>query len=426
MKILHSSDWHIGRSLHGRKRYEEFATFLDWLSQTIETEGVDALLVAGDVFDTTTPSNRAQELYYKFLGRVSTSCCRHVVVIAGNHDSATFLDAPKELLRMLNVHVVGAMTDPLDDEVIVLRKDEKPEAMICAVPYLRDRDIRTAEPGECIDDKNAKLVEGLKNHYTDVCAIAEQKRADFIRAGHGDIPIVAMGHLFTAGGRVADVNGALVEGEGKAAADSGMRSLYVGGELYVNKDVFPPSIDYLALGHLHVPQRVAQTDHMRYCGSPIPMTFNEANQEKQVVLVDFDGRTPTVQTLAVPCFQQLVRIKGSLDNIYAKIEELKSEGSSAWLEIKYTGNDIVSDLHEQLSAAVFGSAIEIRRTEVRGSKNSVMTTDFEGETLDDLNPSIVFQRLLDAHDVPDEEREELVASYNEIVRSIEDNDVNAE
>ena len=117
MKILHTSDWHIGRSLYGRKRYDEFSAFLDWLAEFIQTESVDALLIAGDIFDTSTPSNRAQELYYRFLCKVSASCCRHIVVIAGNHDSPSFLNAPKELLRALNVHVVGSITDNSEDEV---------------------------------------------------------------------------------------------------------------------------------------------------------------------------------------------------------------------------------------------------------------------------------------------------------------------
>ncbi|PJA65769.1 MAG: exonuclease sbcCD subunit D, partial [Piscirickettsiaceae bacterium CG_4_9_14_3_um_filter_43_564] len=232
MKILHTSDWHLGRSLYGRKRYEEFSSFLDWLAQTIEDEKVDALLVAGDVFDTSTPSNRAQELYYRFLCRVAASCCRHVVVIAGNHDSPSFLNAPKELLRALNVYVVGSMTEALEDEVFVLRAEDNPEAIVCAVPYLRDKDIRTVEPGETIDDKNAKLVEGLKNHYADVCGIAEQKRAEFKSTGHDGIPIVAMGHLFTAGGKTVD--------------GDGVRELYVGSLAHVGEEVFPSSIDYLA------------------------------------------------------------------------------------------------------------------------------------------------------------------------------------
>ena len=143
MKILHTSDWHIGRTLYGRKRYEEFESFLTWLVETIQQNEIDALLVAGDVFDTSAPSNRAQELYYRFLCRVAASSCRHVVVIAGNHDSPSFLNAPRELLKALNVHVVGSSSESLEDEVLVLRSElNAPELIVCAVPYLRDRDIR--------------------------------------------------------------------------------------------------------------------------------------------------------------------------------------------------------------------------------------------------------------------------------------------
>jgi len=410
MKILHTADWHLGRSLYGRKRYEEFSLFLDWLIQTIEEQKVDVLLIAGDVFDTTTPSNRAQELYYRFLCRISTSCCRHVVVIAGNHDSPTFLNAPKELLRVLNVHVVGSMTDSLDDEVIVLYRDENPEAIICAVPYLRDKDIRTVEPGETVDDKNAKLVEGLKKHYADVCAIAEKKRNEFTSVGHLDIPIVAMGHLFTAGGKAGD----------------GVRELYVGSLAHVGAEVFPSSIDYLALGHLHVSQTVAKIDHIRYCGSPIPIGFGEASHQKKVVLIEFNGLTPNILEFPVPCFQQLVRIVGSLDDIQKKLKELKKEESSAWLEIEYTGSNIISDLSEMLDETLADSKIEIRRIKNRPVMDRVILTLSEDETLDDLDTGDVFIRCMDASKVSDEEREMLTASYNEIIKSIHEKDVNAE
>jgi len=412
MKILHTSDWHLGRSLYGRKRYEEFSAFLDWLTQTIEDEKVDALLVAGDVFDTSTPSNRAQELYYRFLCRVAASCCRHVVVIAGNHDSPSFLNAPKELLRALNVYVVGAMSETLDDEVIVLHADDKPEAIICAVPYLRDKDIRTVEPGETIDDKNAKLVEGLKKHYADVCGIAEQKRSEFKSAGHDGIPIVAMGHLFTAGGKTVD--------------GDGVRELYVGSLAHVGKDVFPSAIDYLALGHLHVPQAVGNSEHIRYSGSPIPMGYGEATQEKKVVLIEFKSTTPNIQELPVPCFQDLVRIVGSLDDIHAKLEVLKKEESTAWLEIEYTGNDIISNLREMLDETMVGSAMEIRRIRNRRIMDKVISAVEENETLDDLDVGDVFNRCLDAFDVQAEDREELTLSYNEIIKSLQEEDVNAE
>lgn len=412
MKILHTSDWHLGRKLYGRKRYGEYSAFLDWLAQVIESEKVDTLLVAGDVFDTSTPSNRAQALYYRFLCRVATSCCRHVVVIAGNHDSPSFLNAPKALLRTLNIYVVGAITDELADEVILLQADKQPKAIICAVPYLRDKDIRTVAAGETIDDKNAKLIQGLKSHYAAVCAIAERKRAALNRAGHGDIPIIAMGHLFTAGGKTVD--------------GDGVRELYVGSLAHVGKEVFPASIDYLALGHLHVPQTVGNVEHIRYCGSPIPMGFGEATQEKKVVLVTFNHTTPNIEECPVPCFQALVSIVGSLETIHAKLEVLKKTKSNAWLEIEYTGSDIIPNLREVFDAAVAGSAMEILRIKNQRIINRVMSAAQPDETLNDLDVGDVFSRCLDAFDVPEDEREMLTLSYNEIIKDLYEDDVNAE
>ena len=413
MKILHTSDWHLGRTLYGRKRYEEFEAFLTWLVETIQQNQVDALLVAGDVFDTSTPSNRAQELYYRFLWRVSGSCCRHIVVIAGNHDSPSFLNAPKELLRALNVYVVGAMTENPENEVIVLNDEQNhPQAIVCAVPYLRDKDIRTVEPGETIDDKNAKLVEGMKNHYADVCAIAEQKQAEFEKDGHPRVPIVAMGHLFTAGGKTVD--------------GDGVRELYVGSLAHVGEDVFPSSIDYLALGHLHVPQCVGNAVHIRYCGSPIPMGYGEATQDKKVIVVQFNSTAPTIQEVQVPCFQPLERIVGSLDDILARIEQLKQDESPAWLEIEYTGNDIIGNLREMLDEALVESAMEIRRIKNKRVIDRVISMIAKDETLDDVDVNDVFDRCLEAFDVPAEDREELTESYNEIIKSLHEEDINAE
>lgn len=412
MKILHTSDWHLGRSLYGRKRYDEFSSFLDWLARTIEEESVDALLVAGDVFDTSTPSNRAQELYYRFLCRVSSSCCRNVVVIAGNHDSPSFLNAPKELLRALNVYVVGAVTETLEDEVIVLHKGDQPRAIVCAVPYLRDKEIRVAEPGETIDAKNAKLIAGLKSHYAGVCAIAEQKRSELEKAGHRNIAIVAMGHLFTSGGKTVD--------------GDGVRELYVGSLAHVGKDMFPASIDYFALGHLHVPQSVGNAEHIRYSGSPIPMGYGEAAQDKKVVLVEFNGRAPNILEIQIPCFQPLVRIAGSLDDIHARVEQLKQEDSRAWLEIEYTGCDIVGNLREILDEALADSGMEIRRIRNKRVIDRVITIVGENETLDDLDAGDVFARCLETFDVPDDDRAELTESYNEILQSLHEKDINAE
>lgn len=189
MRVLHTSDWHIGRTLYDRKRYEEFDTFLTWLAETIQPSEINALLVAGDVFDTSAPSNRAQELYYLFLCRVDASSCRNVVVVAGNHDSPSLLNAPKELLKALDIYVVGSSTESPEDEVLVLRNvQDTSELIVCAVRYLRDRDIRVVEAGESVEDKERKLIDAIRTHYAAVAALAEQKREDIL--------IVAMGHLF--------------------------------------------------------------------------------------------------------------------------------------------------------------------------------------------------------------------------------------
>ena len=412
MKILHTSDWHLGRSLYGRKRYNEFSEFLDWLSQTIKKESVETLLVAGDIFDTSMPSNRAQELYYKFLCTVSNSCCRHIVVTAGNHDSPSFLNAPKELLRALNVYVVSAVTEDLDDEVIVLRNGEDPEAIICAVPYLRDKDIRTVEPGETIDDKNTKLISGLKNHYAEVYNIAEKNREELKEAGHSNIPIIAMGHLFTAGGKTVD--------------GDGVRELYVGSLAHISANVFPSGIDYLALGHLHVPQIVGGEEHIRYSGSPLPMGYGEAAQKKKVVLVSFEDSKPDIQEIQVPCFQELIRIEGTLDIIHAKVIELKDEESRAWLEIEYTGKKITGDLNEILDEVIADSFMEIRRIKNKRVYERVMNITAHEESLNELNTDDVFTRCLDTHDLVDEDRNELTISYNEIIKYLHEDDVNAE
>jgi exonuclease SbcD len=345
------------------------------------------------------------------------------VVIAGNHDSPSFLNAPKELLRALNVYVVGSMTDDPADEVVVLRNNpqisqmaaDNVEAIVCAVPHLRDKDIRTVEAGETIDDKNRKLVEGVKKHYEAVVKLAETKRNNLresAKSADKYIPIVAMGHLFTAGGKTVD--------------GDGVRELYVGSLAHVGEEVFPSSIDYLALGHLQVPQAVGSAEHIRYCGSPIPMGYGEATQEKKVVLIEWGSTTPNIQELPVPCFQELVRIVGSLDDIHAKLEELKKEESAAWLEIEYTGSDIIGNLREMLDEAMADSDMEIRRIKNRRVMDRVMSTIAEYEPLDDLDTSDVFTRCLETFDVPDEDREELTVSYNEIIKDLMEEDINAE
>lgn len=274
LTILHTSDWHLGRRLYGRMRYEEFEAFLSWLQETISAQKVDVLIVAGDIFDTMTPSNRAQALYYEFLGKVSKLCCEHIVIVAGNHDSPTFLDAPSKVLKFLNVHVIGTACDDLNDEVLVLDAiDGTPHCIIAAVPYLRDRDVRGSHAGESADSKDTNVIKGIRAHYDEVASIAKARQEHLSDAHQRHIPIIATGHLFAAGSKTTE--------------DDGVRDLYVGSLGQISADMFDDGFDYVALGHLHVPQRVGGCEHIRYSGSPIAMGFGEAKQQKQVLLVEF-------------------------------------------------------------------------------------------------------------------------------------------
>ena len=409
MRVLHTSDWHIGRTLYGRKRYEEFEAFLTWLAETIQQNEIDALLVAGDVFDTSAPSNRAQELYYRFLCRVAASSCRHIVVVAGNHDSPSFLNAPKELLKALDVHVVGSSTESPEDEVLVLRNDQDaPELIVCAVPYLRDRDIRVAEAGESVEDKERKLIEGIRTHYAAVAALAEQKCEEL----GVDIPIVGTGHLFTAGGQTVD--------------GDGVRELYVGSLAHVTAGIFPACFNYLALGHLHVPQKVNGSDTIRYSGSPLPMGFGEAKQQKSVCQVEFHSTAASVQLIDVPVFQKLERVKGDWDGISNRILELSATDSQGWLEVIYDGTEVIGDLRERLEAAMSGTQMEILRIKNNRIIDRVLGQIHEEETLDDLNVNDVFERCLAVHEVPEDQRPELLRAYQETVSSLYEDDVQAE
>lgn len=404
LRILHTSDWHIGRTLYGRRRYETFSAFLDWLADTVRDRHVDVLIVAGDVFDTSAPSNRAQELYYRFLCRVMPFC-RHIVVVAGNHDSPSFLTAPKELLRALDVHVVGSITDDHGHEILRLDgPDGEPELIVCAVPYLRDRDIRVVEPGESIEDKERNLIDGIRRHYAAVSAQAETYRT------RPDLPVLATGHLFASGGQTAD--------------GDGVRQLYIGSLAQVTADCFPDTIDYLALGHLHIPQKIGGSETRRYSGSPVPMGFGERGA-KSVCLVDFAGRQASVECLPVPVFQELERIEGAWEAIESRLKAIAAGGGHPWLEIIYTGSELISDLRDRVEALTAGTDMEVLRIKNARIMERALERDDDADTLDTLDVYEVFERCLAAHGVPDEQRPNLRLAYRETVASFLEEDPHA-
>ena len=507
LTILHTSDWHLGRRLYGRMRYDEFEAFLNWLQDAISTQQVDVLIVAGDIFDTMTPSNRVQALYYEFLGKVSKSCCQHIVIVAGNHDSPTFLDAPSNVLKFLNVHVIGTACEDLRDEVLVLDDaDGTPHCIIAAVPYLRDRDVRSSSAGESADNKDANVIKGIRAHYDEVASIAKAKQAKLVEVHQRHIPIIATGHLFAAGGTTTE--------------DDGVRELYVGSLGKISADMFDEGFDYVALGHLHVPQRVGGRESIRYSGSPIAMGFGEARQQKQVLLVQFgtverslsestiiqltntvttieksvekaakkvasqatdfmddlfgfdntaeseentqkafegsvsnqidaiqsndstnnsiassnllhhdESQQMQVISLPIPKFQKLAQISGDLEFISQAIDKTIQSleaTESVWLEIIYTGDDVVSELREHIQAMVDNLPCEVLKIKNTRTYNKVLNQQQISETLQDLNEEEVFERCLSAHNISDEQKSSLRDAYDQIVYNLRHEDTQAE
>ena len=404
MRLLHTSDWHIGRTLHDKRRHDEHAAFLAWLRDLIEFRKVELLLVCGDIFDTITPGNRQLELYYSFLRSVSDTGCRHVVIIGGNHDSPSLLDAPREILQTMGVHVVG--NAPKDEaEAVLLLRDRKgdPEAIVCAVPFLRDRDVRISEEREHSRDKATRLAAGVATYYERVGVRARELKNEIESTSGVVVPIVVTGHLFTTGGKVTE--------------DDGVRDLYVGTSAEIPATIFEEYADYIALGHLHVPQRVANLETIRYSGSPIPMGFKEATHQKQVVLVTSNDEELFLQIDAVPVpeFQKLQRISGSLDEIESALQDLVQQDVSVWVEVEYDGTLSPTQLREQLDAQIEGSSVEILKLGNTRMMDRMLQRQGWEQTLDDLDEREVFARRLAVEDIDEQECAQLTQLYESIL-----------
>lgn len=399
MKILHTSDWHLGRTLYSKKeRQEEHAAFLEWLLITIQENAIELLLIAGDVFDTASPSSTSQKMYYDFLLKVKTAGCENVVVVGGNHDSPSFLNAPKDILAALNISVIGCTNENIENEIIIIKDKEKKPIIVCGVPFLRERDISRFTDRENYADRSKRINEAIQKHYEAIAKLAENKR----QLLGTNVPIIATGHLSVLGG--------------KRNEDDGVRETYIGNIEAIGSDIFPRIFDYVALGHYHLPSKIKE--HIRYCGSPIPMGFGEATQKKCVYIIDFKNER-TIKTVEIPVFQKLESIVGNKNHLTKRLTELKEMNESVWVEIIYNGDEIFPDFSTWANEQIANSKIEILKLQNRRYRSSGLTTEDTTESLEELNTFNVFDKLLEKNNIPCEQRNEMTELYKEIVDSLE-------
>lgn len=398
MRILHTSDWHLGQHFMGKTRQAEHQAFCNWLLEQVREHAVDVLLIAGDVFDTGSPPSYAREQYYRLVVALRDAGCA-LVVLGGNHDSPAMLGESRSLLAQLGAQVVpGVGLEPAEQVLLLHGRDGQPGAVLCAIPFIRPREVMASQAGQSAQDKQQLLQQAIAEHYQALHALAESRRGELGLA----LPIIATGHLTTVG----------------ASASESVREIYVGSLEAFPTSAFPPA-DYIALGHIHRPQKVGGFDHIRYSGSPIALSFDEARQQKEVLLLEFgDTALRSVTPLPVPVFQPMASLRGSLKELAGAISEQALHGTPerpVWLEVQVSTDDYLSDLQSRIGALCDGLPVEVLRIRRERGNAAASLVSEARETLDELSVEDVFARRLQQETLEDVDAQRLLGLYRQVL-----------
>lgn len=386
MKIIHTSDWHLGHMLHDHGREAEHRAFLGWLLDTLESEAVDALLICGDIFDSANPSALAQGMWYRFLVEAQQRVPNlDIVAIGGNHDSAARLDAPDLLLRAFRARVIGGLPYAEDgtvewEKLIVPLHDATGEvaAWVVAVPFLRQADLPPLI-AECDDP----LISGVRERYAEATALA-------VAQCGAEQALLLTGHCYMTGGVISDLS---------------ERKILGGNQHALPADIFPPEVAYVALGHLHRPQSVAGRENVRYCGSPLPLSVSEISYKSQVCLVELHRNECTsVTPLVVPRSVEFMRIPASgelpLDALIAELSRLpeanpgEESATFPYLEVAPLLDKPEPAMRERIQNALNGKKARLIRIAppVYSGEAAASVTALSGQSLSEITPEDVFIR----------------------------------
>lgn len=410
LKVFHTADWHLGQSFFGFDRDHEHTCFLDWLLGELQSQLPAALLIAGDVFDSVNPSALAQKRYYDFLARANSACPNlHIVIVAGNHDAGSRLEAPKGLLDSLHISVVGTVSRDergvIDlDKFLVLLRDPSGnvQGIVIAVPFLRPSDV------PLVSGSSDSYLDGIRELYRAVTELACQRRDEH----WPNVPIIAMGHCHLSGGDESR------ESE---------RRLVIGGSEALSSDVFSDELAYVALGHLHLPQHF-RDGQIHYSGSPLPLSFTEINYPHQILRLKFDrSQLETVDALLVPRSTQLLCVPAEgyapIDEVLAKLAELMvdcqlSPNEYPFLEVRVLADQPDPTRRRKIDQALEGKCLRLASIKVdypgRKTNQEPDAVDQNFRDLRSFQPEDVF---LNAH----QERygspanEAIVAAFREVL-----------
>jgi len=386
-RILHTADLHFGKMLMDQSRDEDHSRWVDWLLAAVDLHGVDAVLIAGDVFDSANPPTAAEALYYRLLAELHARGVP-AVVVAGNHDSPSHLRAAAAVLEPLSHQVRTRLCETWDEQIVLLPHPSLPMVAVAAVPYLREGDLRAlAPPAETDSSPADQLAAGWKHVWEELAAAVDRVA--------GAIPAIAIGHLTVLGG---------------STNPETEREIRIGGLGDVDPGVFPERFSYVALGHLHRPQAHGRHGQLRYSGSPIALGFSEGTVARQVRLVDicYDGSV-TDCGVTVDGTRRLVALRCAQADVRAELERIPApaEGElTPWIDIELTDPDLFSD-PERIARDIrtWGQDRGFVVLAVRRDALASAATFANGRTVDELmteldgvkaDPLSTLARLLDA------------------------------
>lgn len=421
MKLLHTSDWHLGQSLNQFERSFEHAQFLAWLLETLVTEQVDVLLIAGDVFDNSNPSAASQSLLYHFLTQ-ARKCMPglNIVMTAGNHDAPARLEAPAPFLALLDAVVIGQIRPTLRendgdyegidlDRIVVPLKDRSGQicAWCIAMPFLRPSDLPRMDELPRIDGAVDHYAAGIAALYAQAYAFAVNKRSP----GQA---IIALGHCHISGGAVS--------------TDS-ERRIVIGGAESLAINIFDPGISYVALGHLHLAQKIGGDPTRRYCGSPLPMSFSEIDYPHQVVLVELAGAAVlSTREIRIPRSVELLCVPkraAPLDEVLAQLRALTlsdlPEAQWPYLLVRVLLSQPEPDLRAQVQAALQGKSVRLVRIETATPLSTTQSAPLVAiDALSTMAPAGFFERLFQHRYGGASPPKEIMAAFIELVDSADD------
>jgi exonuclease SbcD len=404
-KILHTSDWHLGCRLLNKDRDAEQEDMLSWLIKIVEEQKINLLIVAGDIFDTGAPANSARRLYYSFLRNLIRTGCEHVVIVGGNHDSPSMLEAPKEILELLHIHVTGAAFADEDGSIdyskeIVEIRDDKNElkAVLGSVPFLRDRDIMKAIAGQSYDDRITTMREGLKEHYNKIAELLKEYK---------DIPRIVTGHLFAEKTILP----------GNALRQEGENDIHIGNLAQVDMSLFQDMFTYIALGHIHKSQALGNAENVRYSGSLIPMSFSEREDKKTVTVIDFDQENiEGINLIEVPETRKIHRFSGTVSLVKAEVSTyINPFEREAWGELLFTESASKQDV-EEIKEIAKERKLEILKYgfEIPSANPELLNEKTAGKTLEDITVDEIFELKCIEDNLTPEKAEEVKKTFTEL------------